>query len=326
MTCDCSMCLTNEDDDTTEEEEDLCYNCDSLESECCCDEMCGDCGEHEDDCHCNSPGYGGASDVSLYVEAVGKMDDIDFTSKDLNLTEEQSETLIYAFYGLEMLSREVEGSDQVARDFYAFFETFGHPKELDYSIIEKLSEEGYIMGIKDPNKAGYLQGALIFALSEWVERYFVGALIREARYHYNTGPISSDGPEMMRRSSAIYEGYTVEEKLKLMRLIQEMFDGNWSDSYGGDMWADITGTYISYLEGDFGDDAFTSSKMLIDRAFSLEHNTGSFLNKSMNIKDSTAFYFCHNMNASYEEVRTQYKYTNNLNRWFSDIVEVINEL
>lgn len=75
--------------------------------------------------------------------------------------------------------------------------------------------------------------------------------------------------------AALYESHGV----KPFEYLSEIFDQTTSSSYGGKKWGLASETLVARMKGELGLDDFNNKEIFIDRVLSLQHNTGSFLNK-----------------------------------------------
>lgn len=93
--------------------------------------------------------------------------------------------------------------------------------------------------------------------------------------------------------------------LKALELAQETFDlPGWRGAFGGGNWAGIASILRAYLEGRISD------RIFVDNTFSMEHNSGSCLNKLYDTKELKPVLDAHGrddyqtlLDSSSEEVR-----------------------
>lgn len=197
------------------------------------------------------------------------------------------------FYLLEALSANMpalDGSNHIKKIPYVkktdLKGLFG-----DLDIDTRLIADTYQAGKSSVEKnveqrIGLLMGEAEAELMKLVEHadkvlieYFHMACAGEARHHRAVGGRILSGSS--NRSAAwvgwktIYKKIGNESLMDLYKLFLEFDDG----SYGGQLWADACEVLYERLEGNLGPDEFTNKKMFVDRAWTLEHNGGCFLNK-----------------------------------------------
>lgn len=117
---------------------------------------------------------------------------------------------------------------------------------------------------------------LIDNLDESFRQYSHLACGGELRYMLKSDPFYSQERRWAWTQWAfVYEKYGI----KGLETMTKMFNENGYGAFGGKKWAAASEILLGREAGTLGPDELTNKQLFIDRVFTLEHNTGSFLNK-----------------------------------------------
>lgn len=275
--CDCRYCV----------DESTCDNCGELTFDCCCCDY-----EEEEKGH-------GTSNITPW-ESRG------ISVENRNSSSTWSKTWGYLgknhlkfdpvqqaadFYLLEALSANIpalDGTNSIVKiPFVKKTDLNGLFSELDIdkTLVEKAFEAGKAkVNESVETRIGLLMGEAERELEKLVDHadkvlveYFHMACAGEARHHRAIGGrvLSSSRSSAWVGWKSIYETVGNQALMDLSELFLEFTDG----SFGGKPWADAAEVLYERLEGTLGPDELTNKKMFVDRAWTLEHNGGCFLNK-----------------------------------------------
>lgn len=305
--CSCINCC-NCGDKVQYSSYDLCTVCEDSHSGCC--ECCSDCGMSYCEC-CESCGgatsscgcgdsFGDSSvagwerrgvNASAY-SSTSNWQEIwpEIDSDNFDLCQEAAD-----FYLLEAITNGLVNSDN------PFFSTVKRvtPEQLliligatDDQIVSKLdANRKDRITDKPETKINPLHEVLsdtIATAKELFEQriekadtifraYFHMAVAGEARHHraLKNRILNADRDRAWSGWRSIYDQVGPEALIDLADLFME-FEGG---SYGGTPWANACKILHSREMGTLGPNEFLNKKMFIDRAWTLEHNGGCFLNK-----------------------------------------------
>lgn len=267
---------------------------------CADDNVCHNCGEYSYDCCCDNDGQGHSKQAPWELRGItvtNLTNDKNWGSawKYLGKHHEKFDPCQQAadFYLLEALSANVpciEDTGHIAKipyvqksDLKGLFADL----DIDSRLVTKAFDSGKANVAKDIEyRIGLLMGEAERELVKVVDHadkvlvdYFHMACAGEARHHKAIGNRVLCGSG--NRSGAwvgwksIYKAIGNQALMDLYELFLEFTDG----AYGGQPWADAAEVLYERLEGTLGPDEFTNKKMFVDRAWTLEHNGGCFLNK-----------------------------------------------
>ena len=144
---------------------------------------------------------------------------------------------------------------------------------IEDQLTVKVSEDKTIAGISA--RAAYAFAGRLSPLAKTIHQYMHYAIAGELSYHPATRRAGEAGnlQESWRRMIAHYGS------AQCARWAAELFrDSGWSGSYGGEPWAVGADVVEAYAVGETAGQHF-GRKEFLDRAFSLQHNTGTYLNK-----------------------------------------------
>lgn len=300
-------------------EDAICESCDHLESECeCCgdcgkhllecvcdeEEGCGLCGSSECEGGCDtSKGSMGRSKKPGWIKRGHNIKGI---TRDTNWSEVWPEIDIHydpvlgaaEFYTLEAIVADVANGvpgrpvkplvpNTRERD-HELLKRMGVTKkpERDKRIAERDKVIAERRTVDPEYDLGWICGEAQVRLEEVVEiadrslvPYFHMACAGEARHHVAIGGQVLAGPS--NRDAAwtgwrkIYEAVGPEAIKDLEALLLEIGGG----SYGGPLWATAASVLHQRVTGELGPTDEICKRLFVDRAFTLEHNGGCFLNK-----------------------------------------------
>lgn len=279
--------------------------CDCRECQGIAEETCDSCDEHIYDCICDSyeeeeDGHG-YSTVTPWekrgITVTGITNDSNWEEawpvlgkghKKFDPCQRAAD-----FYLLEALSNNIpafNGTSEIKKinsiDPASFGDLFDGI-EVDLALVEEAYKVGKEKVESSPElMIGSLMGqaeleleTLVESTDEILVEYFHMAVAGEARHHKAVGGRILSGSS--NRSAAwvgwkkVYAEIGEDALMDLHELFLEFDDG----SFGGVPWAQACEVLHERLTGKLGPDEYTNKKMFIDRAWTLEHNGGCFLNK-----------------------------------------------
>ena len=319
--CECDICTGEEEPkcEVCDEPEDLCecslcdycgekvyiydvigcehcgeYFCMNHENACGC--QCSECGELPDYCECGQ-GFGDSDTPpwerrGVVVQTGHKT--AHWTELFPTLAQFDPVQTAADFYLLESIANDVPFSESRP----AGVQTWVHDPDLDREIaaILELTDDQLDFWVKKRDKvmkpsktaeaiaeAKMLFHSLVHHADEHLVPYFHMAIGGELRHHRAIGHsiLSSSRDYAWHGWMTIFEKVGNRVYLDAAELFREFGGG----SYGGENWAVPSEIFHSRLEGNYspsGDpDDFTNKQIFVDRAWTLQHNGGCFLNKVM---------------------------------------------
>lgn len=134
--------------------------------------------------------------------------------------------------------------------------------------------DGTIAGIQA--RAAGMFAALLSDVTPAMLAYLQYAQATELRFHSVFSRMGGSWDDSGASWKVMTEKFGVGQ---CARWAAEVFrDEGWGDSYGGESWAEGCDVVAAFMDGTYHGMPFGRREML-DRAFSLEHNTGTYLNK-----------------------------------------------
>lgn len=161
----------------------------------------------------------------------------------------------------------------------------GRLLEVDGDSIQARAEEIRLLSEADPTleleklnrEADTLYRNLIDRLDVSFRQYAHLACGGEVRYMLKSDPHypSNDRRWAWAAWWFVFEKYGI----KSLETMIDLFRKNGYGAIGGEKWAVCADVLLSREAGTLGPDELTNKQLFIDRVFTLQHNTGSFLNK-----------------------------------------------
>lgn len=274
---------------------ECCGNCGCVECECCqeCGEAGCECGEGFGDSDRTPWEQRGVSTDSTANNSTSNWQmiwpEIDATNFDL--CREAAD-----FYLLEAITNGIVNSDN---PFLLTAEVKATPEQLliligadDERVTAQLETRRLNIATDESDKLPSpleiaLRGVIKEAKNLFAQRiersdeifraYFHMAVAGEARHHraIKNRILSGDRDRAWSGWRSIYDQVGPEALLDLANLFMEFTGG----TYGGAPWAEACKILYSREMGTLGPNEFLNKKMFVDRAWTLEHNGGCFLNK-----------------------------------------------
>lgn len=291
---------------------DTCGSCGEKECMCICCEDCG-CSPCEcnycSECECNPcecdgdvNGTMGHSTKPGWIERGHKVTNVisdqDWAAVWTDIDPKMDPVMMSAmFYVLEAIAADVPNGVQgnLVRPMFPntreqddeLLAKMGVPKSKRAAAINKRDKEIAERRESDPAyDLSWIMGEAELMLAELVDEidktlvaYFHMACAGEARHHQAIGGKVLAGPR--NRNAAwtgwkkIYDAVGPEAIKDLSALLLEIGGG----SYGGVRWADAADVLYQRVTGGLGPTEAMNKRLFIDRAWTLQHNGGCFLNK-----------------------------------------------